>query len=255
MGKPRKTLIIGVGGPTSSGKTTLAKHLFSLLPSGKCTMLHQDDFALPEEQLPWNEGLQARDWDSPVGTIDYRRMEEALRYFREHGELPAHHSSHDHLNENSSLPLEAESTSHWKSTFQEALKKGDIEKILIADGFLLYYDERVRRELDVRLFLRCNKSTLIKRRGSRGGYATAEGTVWQDPPGYFEHIIWPGYVQAHKNFFEDGDVEKGRLVKPSEEVTGDGAPVKDLILFEAESMPLEDIVNISSKELERGVAK
>lgn len=64
-----KTLVIGVGGPTSSGKTTLAKHLLSLLPKGKGAMLHQDDFALPEEQLPWNDTIKARDWDSPIGTV------------------------------------------------------------------------------------------------------------------------------------------------------------------------------------------
>jgi nicotinamide/nicotinate riboside kinase len=65
----RKTIVIGVGGATSSGKTTLAKHLLALLPKDKSAMLHQDDFALPEEQLPWNETLQARDWDSPIGTV------------------------------------------------------------------------------------------------------------------------------------------------------------------------------------------
>lgn len=32
-------------------------------------MLHQDDFALPEEQLPWNATIKARDWDSPIGTV------------------------------------------------------------------------------------------------------------------------------------------------------------------------------------------
>jgi nicotinamide/nicotinate riboside kinase len=75
----RKTLVIGVGGATSSGKTTLAKHLLSLLPKGECAMLHQDDFALPEEQLPWNDTLQARDWDSPVGTVSilHRKRERA----------------------------------------------------------------------------------------------------------------------------------------------------------------------------------
>ena len=69
MSTSRRTLVVGVGGPTSSGKTTLAKHLLSLLPTDKRAMLHQDDFALPEEQLPWNEKLQARDWDSPIGTV------------------------------------------------------------------------------------------------------------------------------------------------------------------------------------------
>jgi nicotinamide/nicotinate riboside kinase len=64
-----RTLVIGVGGATNSGKTTVAKHLLALLPAGKGVMLHQDDFALPEAQLPWNEALQAKDWDHPIGTV------------------------------------------------------------------------------------------------------------------------------------------------------------------------------------------
>lgn len=113
-------------------------------------------------------------------------MEAAIKHFRERGELPAHHSSHDHLNEQPNLPINKESASHWRTAFESALEMAHIEKVLIADGFLLYYDEAVRRELDVKLFLRCNRSTLIKRRESRGGYATAEGSVWQvSSPGSF----------------------------------------------------------------------
>lgn len=106
-------------------------------------------------------------------------MERVLQHFRQHGELPPHHSSHDHLNEQSKLPIKEQSSSYWREAFRSALEKAKIEKVLIADGFLLYYDERVRNQMDVRLFLRCKRSTLIKRRESRGGYATAEGTVWQ----------------------------------------------------------------------------
>lgn len=106
-------------------------------------------------------------------------MEKVLLHFRQHGELPPHHSSHDHLNEQPSISIKEESSLHWKEAFRSALEKARIEKVLIADGFLLYYDERVRNQMDVRLFLRCKRDTLIKRREARGGYATAEGTIWQ----------------------------------------------------------------------------
>lgn len=106
-------------------------------------------------------------------------MEAALGHFRAQGKLPPHHSSHDHLNQQPDLPISAKTAAHWKSVLQTALDKAGIEAVLIADGFLLYYDEMVRRQMDVRLFLRCNRSTLVQRRESRGGYATAEGTVWQ----------------------------------------------------------------------------
>lgn len=37
------------------------------------------------------------------------------------------------------------------------------------------------------------------------------GDVWQDPPHYFDNIVYPAYVEAHKQLFENGDVEKGEL--------------------------------------------
>lgn len=39
----------------------------------------------------------------------------------------------------------------------------------------------------------------------------AEGGVWVDPPQYFDKIVWPGYVKAHADIFDSGDVERGQL--------------------------------------------
>lgn len=40
----------------------------------------------------------------------------------------------------------------------------------------------------------------------------AAGGVWNDPPGYFDNIVWPGYVKAHSSLFSGGDVENGEVV-------------------------------------------
>lgn len=112
-------LIIGVGGPTSSGKTTLVKHLARILSSGSSSqppplIVHQDDFAPLEESLPWNKDLQARDWDHPHGAvspyslttlihpstytetytflpsqIDYPRLVSTFQHIRSHSSMPS----------------------------------------------------------------------------------------------------------------------------------------------------------------------
>jgi hypothetical protein len=28
-----------------------------------------------------------------------------------------------------------------------------------------------------------------------------KGTFWQDPPGYFEQLVYPAYVEAHRSMF------------------------------------------------------
>jgi nicotinamide/nicotinate riboside kinase len=92
---------------------------------------------------------------------------------------------------------------------------------------------------DVLFFLRVPYATLKQRREERAQYVTQSesrrlkvdvrqplmrvrpfsgdpslakaGDVWQDPPHYFDNIVYPAYVDAHKHLFTNQDVEKGEL--------------------------------------------
>jgi nicotinamide/nicotinate riboside kinase len=168
-----------------------------------------------------------------------------IKYARQHGQLPEHHSSHDHLNVQPDLPINPRLAEQCRTKLRRAIESLSLNRIILADGFLLYYDEAVRRQMDVRLFLRCKPETLEKRRSTRGGYATAEETVWQDPPGYFEHVVWPAYVLAHKGMFDKGDVVNGEVVRVDEDAKGDGTAVKNLTMIEAEETSIDQTVEKS----------
>lgn len=58
-----------------------------------------------------------------------------------------------------------------------------------------------------------------------------EGTLWRDPPHYWEQIVWPAYVAAHERML-GGDVEHGR---PS-------GSVPELILIEGLELKVDDMV-------------
>lgn len=60
-----------------------------------------------------------------------------------------------------------------------------------------------------------------------------EGALWRDPPGYWEDIVWPAYVDAHKDLFIDGNVESGQL---------SGEKVPNLVLLETLQMSPTDSV-------------
>ncbi len=106
---------------------------------------------------------------------------------------------------------------------------------MLADGFLLYYDPEVRSTMDVKVFLRTPRAVLKRRREERFGYATAEGTVWKDPEGYFDNIVWPAYELAHADVFSNRDVEKGEPIKPTEDEEAiPGGPVQGLYVLDAE---------------------
>jgi len=43
----------------------------------------------------------------------------------------------------------------------------------------------------------------------RGVQTDPEGALWRDPPNYWEQIVWPAYIEAHKHVFENGNWESG----------------------------------------------
>lgn len=207
-----RVILVGIGGATSSGKTTLAKHLRQILPGS--FIVHQDDFAPPQKLIPIHPLYGVQDWDAAEGAIDWPRLVQALREVKETGRLPPEHTSHDHMNEQKNVPVESETIGRWSEAFKriedERAKQGERLVWVMVDGFLLYWNSDIVQSLDVRIFLRVPHDVLKQRRHERHGYHTAEGAFWRDPPQYWEQIVWPAYVDAHKAMLEGGDVEKGQ---------------------------------------------
>ncbi|KDQ28011.1 hypothetical protein PLEOSDRAFT_158119 [Pleurotus ostreatus PC15] len=218
---PTKVIFVGVGGATCSGKTTLAKHLRRILPNS--VIIHQDDFAPPMEEVPLHPVHGVQDWDSAPGAISWARMVTFLRHVKETGVIPPDHRSHDHLNEQQVVPVPDELADKWRAhfqTLQQKLEAETKEKIIwgLVDGFLLYWNHDVVDQLDVKFFLRVPHDALKKRRHDRHGYHTAEGALWRDPPQYWENIVYPAYVEAHRHLFVDGDVEHGKLASDADKL-------------------------------------
>lgn len=71
-------MIIGIGGCSRSGKTTLAKQLAEALGKGvqTCTIIHQDDFVLDPAFIPKVDGHI--NWEIPE-SIDFDRFRFAIR--------------------------------------------------------------------------------------------------------------------------------------------------------------------------------
>ncbi|SJX66595.1 related to NRK1-Nicotinamide riboside kinase [Sporisorium reilianum f. sp. reilianum] len=243
-----RIVVVGIGGATCSGKTTLAKHLLQILnPSPKSNskagitdafILHQDDFAPLEATLPVNEEFGVTDWDHPPTAIDYKRMHRTIQHIKATGTFPPEFSSHDHLNSQPDCPISEEISTKWKDRFASLASSSWVAaegvRVMLVDGFLLYYDPEVRSTMDVKMLLRTPRAVLKQRREERFGYATAEGTVWKDPEGYFDNIVWPAYELAHKGVFGDNDLEKGTPVQPSaEDGSIAGGPVEGLKVLDA----------------------
>lgn len=73
---------------------------------------------------------------------------------------------------------------------------------VVVEGFLLFCDEDVCDNLDTKFFITASREVLKARRESRPGYVTLQG-YWVDPPGYFDHIVWPQFVLWNSHLIDD----------------------------------------------------
>ncbi|KAH9044212.1 P-loop containing nucleoside triphosphate hydrolase protein [Lactarius hengduanensis] len=234
-----RVILVGIGGATCSGKTTLAKHLRNIIPDS--FIIHQDDFTPPEATLPIHPTF-GQDWDSAPTAIAWPRLREFLRTVKRTARIPDDHSSHDHLNEQKPVQLGESLATRCKAEISRVQKEVEAASGVrvawgIVDGFLLYWDPEVVDTLDARIFIRVPYDVLKERRSVRSGYATAEGSFWKDPPGYFDNLVYPAYTDAHRSMFADDDVEQGSAVLPG------------LVIIEASQLSMDDVVSRCCEEL------
>jgi nicotinamide/nicotinate riboside kinase len=202
-------LLLGISGPSSSGKTTLSRLLRDIFPPSKLFILHLDDFYLTDAEIPVRNGIQ--DWDC-LDSLNLPQLQKALEHIKEHGTIPDWLQSQEDQNSvgEHGVPEQEvgelrERVRSWFDGRPEWVNR----RICVVDGFLLFSEDMkdIRSLFDVKLFLRTSYETAKRRREARSGYVTLEG-FWEDPPGYVDKVVWPNYVQDHKFLFEDGDVNK-----------------------------------------------
>ena len=215
---PSPPLLVALSGPTSSGKTTLARLLARIFPS--TSILHADDYYHTDSAIPVHDGVQ--DWDC-AEAINLPKLETTLRRIKD-GEDVDGTISHvagmeipegegqigqcDEVLEGLQVKVK-----QWEAVLAadagEAWKR---RRLVIVDGFLLLGPSvrSLRALFDVRILLRSRYEDSKRRREARSGYTTIEGW-WEDPPGYFDRIVWPNYVKEHGFLFHGRDVQ-GKVI-------------------------------------------
>ncbi|KAI7866005.1 P-loop containing nucleoside triphosphate hydrolase protein [Spinellus fusiger] len=197
----KSVYILGISGPSCSGKTTLTKILHRLLKNS--VVIYQDDYFKTDDQIPMDPATQLANWDCP-DAIDFPALIDTIHYARTHqGELPFNKRSQEiHNAHDGALYISAAMLSSLEA-YVSALPQG--MHYVLVDGFMLYGDSALYAEFDKRLFITASYDTLKQRRESRTGYTTIEG-FWADPPGYFDMIVWPQFLKWNKHLFASDSV-------------------------------------------------
>lgn len=193
-------VLVGIGGPSSSGKTTVAKAMHLLFANS--TLIHLDDFYFPDSQIPYNEAAQVQNWDC-VDAIDWDKFKRYIGEVRSTNGALLPMESLEVDSELKLTPQEVDGLKALAAAVLDTLKN----HLVFVDGFMLYHDDEILNLFDVKLFFHAPYEVLKARRAARQGYNTVAG-FWTDPPGYFDKIVWPEFANSHKHLFVDGDVEK-----------------------------------------------
>ena len=209
-------LVVGLSGPTCSGKSTIARFLQAIFP--RMAVLHEDDFYYPAADLPYRAGFQ--NWDSPK-SIDQERLISVLQYVRSEGRLPSGFTSYEGDTgptavEQSLIERLRGDVSSWatgqcisdpSAVAQSARQVNEQPELVLMEGFLLFGKSMVgvRDALELRILLPGKYEEIKGRRNSRRGYKTDEG-FWEDPKEYFDLVVWPEYVEEHAFLFKGQNV-------------------------------------------------
>ncbi|KAJ1964700.1 ribosylnicotinamide kinase [Dispira parvispora] len=176
---------------------TLARRLQEVLPT--ITVMHQDDFYLPNSEIPVHAATGYDNWDC-AESLDWPRFTQSIQHFRAHAKLPDYKVTEQPGTHG--LPLDELTKAKGKELLaaQGFLIDGQINplRILVVEGFLLHHDPEILKLFNSLIMLTTESDTLEKRRNSRpGGYSTTDGW-WTEPADYFEKIVWPYYLKYQK---------------------------------------------------------
>jgi len=137
----------------------------------------------PDKEIPIDEESGLANWDC-AESLDLLAFVKSMQYIRQHyGQSPPDVDSKEDKNElgQSGVADDIVNMMRQEVTSGKLLKRDHEDVILcFVDGFLLYSDPNVVRELDIRLLLRGPYEKLKARREARSGYVTLDGTCLLD---------------------------------------------------------------------------
>jgi uridine kinase len=129
----QRAYVVGVAGGTGSGKTTIAEHIIEALPSEHVSVMQHDNYYRDRPELSYEERSQLN-FDHPESLETELLIEHLVRL-------------------KSGEPVEMPVYDFKTHRREPATRTVEPRRIIVVEGILVFVDERLRAQLDLKLFV------------------------------------------------------------------------------------------------------
>jgi len=157
----QNVVVIGICGPSASGKSLLSENLSKHLALPSFAVIHADDFLDATRCPPIEEVANYRNLELS-SCIDWKSLIKRIH------------------------------------TVKSTLEKSNHPKILIVEGFVLFCEIQVLKLFTIKIFLEASKELCFVRRRDRKKERSASNL--ESYVCYFEKYIWPCHLQNKETF-------------------------------------------------------
>lgn len=169
----KQAIIIGIAGPSASGKSLLANTIVNELGSDQVVVISEDSYYKDNSHLPFVEREKVN-YDHPDS------FDHALLYA---------HLQHLQQGESIDVPI----YSHSKHIRTSETRKIGQHTIIVLEGILLFSDKQLREIMDIRIFMSAPLDVCLSRRLKRDvveRHRSFEAVLHQ-----YETTVRPMYLQ------------------------------------------------------------
>lgn len=169
----KQTIIIGISGPSASGKSLLANTIVNELGSEQVAVISEDSYYKDNSHLPFSD-REKINYDHP-NAFDHALLADHLKQLQQgHGvNIPKYsHSKHERLPETRAISNHA---------------------IIVLEGILIFSDPALRALMDIRIFMSTPLDICLTRRLKRDvveRHRSFESVIHQ-----YETTVRPMYFQ------------------------------------------------------------
>jgi uridine kinase len=140
-------MIIGIAGPSASGKSLLAHTIVDELGSDQVAIISEDSYYKDLKHLPVEERAKVN-FDHP-NSLEHELLSKHLRQLRE------------------GLSIDVPTYDFTKHSRKEATRRITKRQIIILEGILLFVDKTLREMMDIRIFMDTSLDVCLLRRIKR----------------------------------------------------------------------------------------